>query len=290
MNPYEEQVVQIVSKIIGDPNKVHLLFSRDLEEAPVYKQIKKGRKKVEGRKNSEVYQRIVVGDSILLSDVKGILHCKVTYINQYHNVRGYLETEGLETALGELKPGMTIEKCIDLYHTYVAESEIQSLNRIYGYGFLGIGIEFIKRYKIFTQDLDERWFTAIVNGSKIAEGRVKKTWVAKLKQFDMIVFKKKCSNKKKSDEKSDEISDEKQDMNIVARSPVVSTSVSVFVTDIKPYSSFVDLFNKVGLDRVLPGIESNEEGVEVYREWYSENQEKKLGVVGIFVKVLKVFQ
>lgn len=290
MNPYEIQIVQIVSKIIGDPNKVHLLFSRDLKEAPVYKQIKKCRKNVEGRKNSEVYQRIMVGDSILLSDEKGILHCKVTYINQYHDVKEYLETEGLGSALGKLKPGMTIEKSIDLYHTYVAESEIQNLNRIYGYGFLGIGIEFVKEYKIYVEDLDERWFTAISNGSKIVEGRLKKSWVAELNQYDMIVFKKKCSNKK-----SEIKCDEKQDINIETQLlpviPLVTTALtSVIVTDIKSYTSFIDLFDTAGLERVLPGIESNEKGVEVYREWYSEIKEKELGVVGIFIKVLKISQ
>jgi ASC-1-like (ASCH) protein len=273
MNPYEAQIVDIVSKIINDPSKVHLLFSRDLEDAPVYKQIKNLNKKVEGRKNSEIYQRIKVGDSILLSDVKGILHCKVTYINRYHDVKHYLETEGLKTALGELKPEMTIEKCIDLYHTYVPESEIESLNKIYGHGFLGIGIEFIKQYKIYHQDLDIKWFVAISNGSKIAEGRLKKTWVAKLKQYDMIVFKKKDPNETNSDEKK-------------IHSMLTPISVKTIVTGIKSYPSFVDLFTEVGLNKVLPGVESNEKGVEIYRQWYSEEQEKKLGVVGIFVNVL----
>lgn len=275
MNPYEAQVIKIVSKIIGDPSKVHLLFSRDLDEAPVYKQIEKHKKTVEGRKNSEVYQRIMVGDSILLSDEKGILHCKVTYINRYHNVREYLAAEGIGSALGELKPEMTIERCIDLYHTYVPESEIQSLNKIYGYGFLGIGIEFIKQYKIYNEDLNERWFVAITNGSKIVEGRLKKSWVAKLNQFDMIVFKKKDPNKIKFDEK--------KDIDIETHR---SLSICVIVTDIKTYSSFIDLFTEVGLNKVLPGVESNEKGVEIYRQWYSEDQEKKLGVVGIFVNVL----
>jgi len=41
------------------------------------------------------------------------------------------------------------------------------------------------------------------------------------------------------------------------------------------------------LEKVLPGVLNFEEGVSIYRKWYSEDKEKELGVIGIFIEVYK---
>ncbi|WP_297417768.1 ASCH domain-containing protein [Thermococcus sp.] len=56
------------------------------------------------------------------------------------------------------------------------------------------------------------------------------------------------------------------------------------VKDIRVYSSFGEMLEKEGLENVLPGVESIEEGVRVYRRFYSEERERKYGVAAIEVE------
>jgi ASC-1-like (ASCH) protein len=115
--------------------------------------------------------------------------------------------------------------------------------------------------KTHYQYLDSRWFKAIKEGRKIAEGRLKKidkkSWISELKVDDIIIFK--------------EVGSEE--------------TITVRIIKLVTYSSFVEMFDKVGLANILPGILNNKEGVEVYRQWYSEDDEIKLGVIGIFIEL-----
>lgn len=246
---------------------VHLLSFRDPDSCPLYQQIIEKIKTVEGRKNSPMYQTIKVGDTILLSDrSKGILECEVTYVNLYSDVEEYLASEGLDKAFGNTTKCRDIKSIQDgsnLYHEFVPEKQIIELKKKFGHGFMGIGINFLHEYKRYFETLQEPWFTAIGNGLKIVEGRLDKTWVKQLKPFDMIEFTRVGSDNKTNDK------------------------VDVIVTDVKRYKSFTDVFDEVGLDKVLPGIKTYDEGIKVYRQWYSAEKEKELGVVGIFFKVIK---
>ncbi len=52
------------------------------------------------------------------------------------------------------------------------------------------------------------------------------------------------------------------------------------------YKSFEEMLAVEGLENVLPGVYSIEEGVGVYRRFYGESDEKRWGVVALEVEVL----
>ncbi|NJE30162.1 ASCH domain-containing protein [Thermococcus sp. 18S1] len=56
------------------------------------------------------------------------------------------------------------------------------------------------------------------------------------------------------------------------------------VKDVRVYSSFREMLEKEGLENVLPGVGSVEDGVRVYRRFYSEEKERKYGVAAIEVE------
>lgn len=59
------------------------------------------------------------------------------------------------------------------------------------------------------------------------------------------------------------------------------------ITSKREYESFSDMLKSEGLDVVLPGIKSINDGVDIYREFYTEGAEKKYGVVAFGIKVIK---
>ncbi|VBB17767.1 hypothetical protein YASMINEVIRUS_230 [Yasminevirus sp. GU-2018] len=272
---YEQYVVGSVSESESDQNKgdqkTHILNFKDLEGCPFYEQILSGKKTVEGRKNSPVYQAIKAGDTLLLSDrTRGILECVVTYVNLYSDVSEYIASEGIDVVFGDpvkCRNVSDVKSGAEVYREFVDDDQVQQLKEKYGHGFLGIGIKFVHEYKRHFETLNEPWFSAIRDGSKIAEGRLDKSWVSTLKKFDFIEF-----TRVRPKEESGSSADQK---------------IEVLVTDVKRYKKFTDLFDEVGLDKVLPGKKTYDEGLAVYRQWYSAEKEESLGVVGIFVKVIK---
>ena len=120
---------------------IHQMSFKDPPNCPLYSCIRNSLKTVEGRKNSPSYQSIKPGDIIVLQDKKGDLVCNVTYVNKYHTVEEYLKDETLEKALPCVT---TIDDGIKIYEQFVRKKDIEDLNEKHGYGFLGIGIQFIE--------------------------------------------------------------------------------------------------------------------------------------------------
>lgn len=56
------------------------------------------------------------------------------------------------------------------------------------------------------------------------------------------------------------------------------------IEKIEVYPSFKIMLETVGLEHVLPGVKSIDDGVEIYREFYSSEEEQSNGVVAIFLK------
>ncbi|XP_076910774.1 uncharacterized protein LOC143568509 isoform X2 [Bidens hawaiensis] len=56
------------------------------------------------------------------------------------------------------------------------------------------------------------------------------------------------------------------------------------VEDVHRYASFSDMLAAEGLDKVLPGVETIKEGVQIYRKFYTEEREKSNGVLAIRIK------
>ena len=110
----------------------------------------------------------------------------------------------------------------------------------------------LKEYK---KDVQEPWFSLIKKGTKTVEGRLNKGDLALLKRGDILTF-----------ENSGE-------------------TVNATVTDIIRYNTFEDMLNKETLATTLPGIKSLSDGVNVYRRFYSADQEKVHGVIAIQIKI-----
>ncbi|KAL2654038.1 hypothetical protein R1flu_022166 [Riccia fluitans] len=56
------------------------------------------------------------------------------------------------------------------------------------------------------------------------------------------------------------------------------------VKDIKRYNTFQEMLETEGLNNVLPGVATITEGIQVYRNFYSEAKEREARVVGIHVR------
>ncbi|GFP85192.1 hypothetical protein PHJA_000662900 [Phtheirospermum japonicum] len=57
------------------------------------------------------------------------------------------------------------------------------------------------------------------------------------------------------------------------------------VQDIRQYASFHEMLETESLAQVLPGVSSIDEGVQIYRNFYSEEKERSNGVLAICVKM-----
>ncbi len=55
---------------------------------------------------------------------------------------------------------------------------------------------------------------------------------------------------------------------------------------IEVYSSFKEMLKTVGLKNVLPNVRNIQEGISVYRRFYSEDEEKRYGVCALYLKPL----
>ncbi|XP_038879102.1 uncharacterized protein LOC120071108 isoform X2 [Benincasa hispida] len=56
------------------------------------------------------------------------------------------------------------------------------------------------------------------------------------------------------------------------------------VQDVRQYPSFSAMLKAESLDKVLPGIKTLADGIQIYRKFYSEEKEVSNGVLGIHVK------
>lgn len=100
-------------------------------QEPWFSLLKSGKKPVEGRKNSSLYQRIKVGDSIEFYLGSESFTALVVGINHYSSVADYLEHETLERAL----PGvLTVKEGLGIYHAWNTPEDIAR------HGFLGIQV------------------------------------------------------------------------------------------------------------------------------------------------------
>jgi len=56
------------------------------------------------------------------------------------------------------------------------------------------------------------------------------------------------------------------------------------VLNILQFSSFEEMIRNIGIEKVLPNVTSLEDAVAIYREFYSEEEEKKYGVCAIVLE------
>lgn len=106
----------------------------------------------------------------------------------------------------------------------------------------------------------EPWFTLIKMKLKSVEGRLNKGLFSKFKKGDIVNWIKITNNKK--------------------------YSVKTKIVSVNRYKGFEEMLRRETLKRTLPGIPTINCGVEVYRQYFSENFEKKYGVVAIQLEVI----
>ena len=109
---------------------------------------------------------------------------------------------------------------------------------------------------IYTVTVKEPWFSFIKQGEKKIEGRLNRGLFRKINKGDIVVWINR---------------DQK---------------VKVRITDKKVYKSFREMIEKEGLDKVLPSIKTIDDGVNVYRQYFSEMDEMSNGVVAIIMDVI----
>lgn len=112
----------------------------------------------------------------------------------------------------------------------------------------------------YTKVVSEPWFTLIKLGLKAVEGRLKRG------EFD--------------------------DMRVGDRIKLVNSDLGfkrefiVMIEWITYYDNFADYLEAEGLTGTLPGVDTMEEGLAVYYKYYTEEDEKKYGVIAMkFVKI-----
>lgn len=73
---------------------------------------------------------------------------------------------------------------------------------------------------------------------------------------------------------------------MISRNGSPDEKVTAVVTRVVKYPDFKTYLIQEGLSRTLPGIESIDEGIAVYRQFYSEEQEKTHGVLAIHLRLV----
>ncbi|QKF93479.1 ASCh domain-containing protein [Fadolivirus algeromassiliense] len=111
--------------------------------------------------------------------------------------------------------------------------------------------------------VQEPWFSYIRDGIKKIEGRLNKGLFASFKVGDVVIwftFDKNTRQRKEFKTK---------------------------IIKINKYKTFEEMISTEGLQNILPGIKTIQDGIEIYRQWYNEQVERQFGVVGIVVEVFK---
>lgn len=112
--------------------------------------------------------------------------------------------------------------------------------------------------KHFERHCAEPWLSHIASGRKQIEGRLKRSIFADLCPGDTVTW---------------------YDGELVVPTRIVAT---------RWYKSFKDMLAHEGLKDVLPepGIDTLEDGVRVYRQYFSEDDESLYGVLAIQVALI----
>jgi len=110
---------------------------------------------------------------------------------------------------------------------------------------------------MFTLSLRQEYFDAIKSGSKTAEGRPN----------------------------SSKFKDLKPGMDICFRSTITNETIICSIQGMHVYTNFADMLHQEGIDTMLPGVASIEQGVALYESFpgYSDRV-KECGALAIKIK------
>ena len=103
----------------------------------------------------------------------------------------------------------------------------------------------------------EPWFSCLKQGVKPVEGRKNSPKYQNLQVGDNITFH--CEEQEE---------------------------FSVVITKIETFKSIEEYLESVGLSNALPGIDTIEEGLEIYRQWSSAEDIQRFGFMAIWVSLI----
>ena len=106
-------------------------------------------------------------------------------------------------------------------------------------------------------DCSEPWFSYILHGVKLVEGRKGTPKWAAIVEGNYLLFRN-------------------GDLSFLA-----------VVTGVKKYKTLKEYLLVEGVSNVLPGVESFEDGLATYMQWSTPAEIEKYGFLGIHVKVLE---
>uniref|UniRef100_A0A6C0ADQ5 ASCH domain-containing protein n=1 Tax=viral metagenome TaxID=1070528 RepID=A0A6C0ADQ5_9ZZZZ len=109
--------------------------------------------------------------------------------------------------------------------------------------------------RIHKFDCCEPWFSLIKSGKKVVEGRINSKKYSSMQVGDKLI-----------------LSTENEFLRLT-------------IKKITKYKSFEDMIICETLERVLPNIETIEEGIKVYKQFYKPEIEKHYGVIAIKISV-----
>lgn len=107
-----------------------------------------------------------------------------------------------------------------------------------------------------SMSLADPWFNLVKSGQKTIEGRLKKNKFATIKPNDNWVI----------------FNHDKSEHFFVRIDKVIS------------YTSFEEYLSQEGLKRTLPNVRTIVEGVEICRQYYTEEQETTYGIIAIHLE------
>ena len=110
----------------------------------------------------------------------------------------------------------------------------------------------MSKFKLNVQD---PWFSLICSGNKSVEGRLAKNKFTEMKVGDIIIFT------------NDTLGFERKCVKKIKK--------------INKYNSFKEYLKNETIENCLPTIKNIEQGVSIYRRFYSVNKEKKYGIIAI---------
>lgn len=106
--------------------------------------------------------------------------------------------------------------------------------------------------------VEDNWLGKILAGEKVVEGRLYDEKRRRMSIGDCIIFKSNSTGRE----------------------------VYAYVKYLRVYPSFRNMILAEGLNRVLPGVRSIDEGVKVYYKYYSKGDEERYGVLAIGLGLL----
>lgn len=102
----------------------------------------------------------------------------------------------------------------------------------------------------------EPYFSFVKNGQKTIEGRLNKEEYKFLKIGD----------------------------HIIVHSREGPDSVEIVINSIRKYRSFQEMLQKEDLKKVLPEVNTIEEGLAIYKKFYTDEQQKEFGIIAIEIE------